>query len=81
MAQQLAADHCSSCGREQYGYGDGYTSCCNKRLCSGSGLYHYLLVTDLETFVDAGTVRACCVAAANVAAEAQGVVVSHMLAA
>lgn len=58
--------HCSSCGRENPGTDEGYTGCCNKRLCSGPqyGTDRFGIKTNFVT--------ACCWGEAHKMFAAQG---------
>jgi len=50
--------HCESCGRENPGHDEGYTSCCNQLVCYGGHEDRY--------GTEAHFVRACCWAKAEV---------------
>lgn len=89
MNVKLPSTHCSNCGGEYdpFEARDGYTGCCNEPVCRGDkGM---LARTDLWACKNPADtsrepkiiekVRACCGAAAELAAEAKGLTVAWML--
>lgn len=76
---QPTGPHCESCGATDYESlytGDqGYTACCNERVCSGGYDERWVIGTyrdrDDVLGVPSGFVHACCAATARPKAEAQ----------
>ena len=74
-------EHCESCGATDYESlhtGDqGYTACCNERVCSGRSPVRWVLAASYEDRQPVKEIDACCSAKADELVHPLGLVVAH----